>query len=233
MQNRLYKKSTLLLGIIVVVNIAAIVCLIVFRKYWLDYALVTMLGFVLFLFILSTLYSFYDLNADILYIKKCVRNGDVALAKITDGTFYRVIRNAKFKTYVLWKLELTVFDQDMNQFRATTIEKFSSHQQSIPTGYVFITYNEKKPKDILVIPNVIIQSIPEYAPLVQDYEKEVKPEYLNAFIREGLLIQTYKTSLKEEKEQKEKLAQEAKERKAYLEKQEKLAKQKAQEQKKK
>lgn len=218
MQNKLYKKSTIFLGITLLIDLALIIGILLTKKYWEGYRLLVMIGFVLITFILSTIYSFYDLNADILYIKKCVRNGDIALAKITNGTYYRVIRNAKFKTYILWKLELNLFDQEMNQIKTSTIEKFSKNQKEIPSGHVFVTYNEKRPKDILVVPSVILQSIPEYAPLVEDYEKAVKPTYLNAYIKDGLVIQTYASSIKEQNKEKERIAKEAQERKEWYDK---------------
>ena len=50
------------------------------------------------------------------------------------------------------------------------------------------------------IPNVIIASIPEYKVLVDDYEKSLKPKYLNAYINNGLILETYEDSLKAQKE---------------------------------
>ena len=79
----------------------------------------------------------------------------------------------------------------------TIIEKFSTHQTSIPSGHVYVTYQEDKPEDSLIIPNVIIGSIPEYKPLVDEYEKKIKPKYLNAYINKGLILQTYKDSIKQ------------------------------------
>jgi len=221
MQYKLYKKSTIFLGITLLINLLTIILLLKTKDYWYQQKFLVLIGFVIFFFILSTIYTYYDLNADAIYIKKCIRNGDVALAKINNGTYFKVIRNAKFKTFVLWNLDLTLYDQEMNAIKTITIEKFSPKQLSIPSGHVFVTYNEKHPNDILIIPNVILQSIPEYAPLVEDYEKALKPKYLNAFIRNGLLVQTYETSIKEQKDEKERIKKDALERRAWLEKREK------------
>ena len=57
---------------------------------------------------------------------------------------------------------------------------------------------EGKEDECLIIPNVILQSILEYKPLVDDYEKALKPKYLNAYINDGLILQTYEDSLKTE-----------------------------------
>ena len=201
MQLKIYKRSTILLGLVVLIDIISIVSLIMTRDKWADNKLPTIIAFVLFLFLLSTIYSYYDLNADKNMIKKAVANGDVALAKIKDGTFVRFGRDARLKNHVYWKLNVDLFDNDMKKFETTIIEKFSTHQTSIPKGFVYVTYVEGKEEDCLIIPNIIIQSIPEYKVLTDDYEKALKPKYLNAFIKDGLILQTYENSLKALKEE--------------------------------
>ena len=200
MQLKIYKKSTLLLGLVVLVDIISIVSLIMTRDKWANNKMPVIIAFVLFVFLLSLIYSYYDLNADKNMIKKAVANGDVALAKIKDGTFVRFGRDARLKNHVYWKLNVDLYDNDMKKFETTIIEKFSTHQTSIPKGYVYVTYIEGQADDALIIPNVILSSIPEYQPLVEDYEKALKPTYLNAYIRDGLMLETYQESLNKERE---------------------------------
>lgn len=200
MQLKIYKKSTLLLTIVLLVDILSIVALIMFREKWAAYKLETIIGFAALLFILATIYSSYDLHADQRMIRKAVSNGDVALAKINNGTFVRFARDARLRNHVYWKLDVEIFDNDMKKIDATIIEKFSTHQTQIPKGYVFVTYVEGNENDSLIIPNVIISSINEYQPLVEDYEKAIKPKYLNAYINDGLILKTFEESLKEKKE---------------------------------
>lgn len=200
MQLKIYKKSTLLLTIVLLADIISIVALIMFREKWATYKLETIIGFAALLFILATIYSSYDLHADQRMIRKAVSNGDVALAKINNGTFVRFARDARLRNHVYWKLDVEIFDNDMKKIDATIIEKFSTHQTQIPKGYVFVAYVEGKENDSLIIPNVIISSINEYQPLVEDYEKAIKPKYLNAYINDGLILKTFEESLKEQKE---------------------------------
>lgn len=200
MQLKLYKRSTLFLTLVVIADIISVVCLIMFKDRWINNKVPTIVAFVLFVFALSTIYSYYDLNADKNLIKKAVSNGDVALAKINGGTFVRFGRDARLKNHVYWKLDAEIFDNDMKKFDAKIIEKFSTHQTQIPKGYVYVTYVEGKEDDSLIIPNVIIASIPEYKVLVDDYEKAIKPKYLNAYINDGLILQNYEDSLKAQKE---------------------------------
>ena len=201
MQLKIYKKSTLLLGLVVLVDIISIVSLIMTRDKWANNKMPTIIAFVLFVFLLSLIYSYYDLNADKNMIKKSVANGDVALAKVKDGTFVRFGRDARLKNHVYWKLNVDLYDNDMKKFETTIIEKFSTHQTSIPKGFVYVTYVEGKEEDCLIIPNIIIQSIPEYKVLTDDYEKALKPKYLNAYVNDGLILQTYEDSLKAQKEE--------------------------------
>ena len=200
MQLKLYKRSTLFLTIVIIADLAAIAALILFKDKWIDNKVMTIAAFVLFVFALSVIYSYYDLNADRNLIRKAVSNGDVALAKINNGTFVRFGRDARLKNHVYWKLDVEIFDNDMKKIDATIIEKFSTHQTQIPKGYVYVTYVEGKENDSLIIPNVIIASIPEYKVLVDEYEKSLKPKYLNVYINDGLILQTFEETMKAQKQ---------------------------------
>ena len=197
MQLKLYKKSTILLFIVILIDILSVFFLLNYLKQDNAKVYIAVVTFILFMFLLYFAYSYYDLYADRNLIKKAVSNGDVALAKIKDGTFVRFARDSRLQNHVYWKLNVEIYDNDMKKIDTTIIEKFSTHQTSIPTGYVYVTYYEDRPEDSLIIPNVIIGSIPEYKPLVDEYEKKIKPKYLNAYINKGLILQTYKDSLKQ------------------------------------
>ena len=199
MQLKLYRKSTVFLSIVVICEILSILLLLKYREAWTANKIPVMVGFVAFLFVLTSLYTWYDLNADKRLIRKAVSNGDVALARIRDGSFVRFGRDAKLKNHVYWKLDAIIYDNDMVEHKASIIEKFSTHQTSIPKGDVYVTYVEGKTDDSLIIPNMIIASIPEYKVLTDDYEKQLKPKYLNAYINDGLILETYQESVNKEK----------------------------------
>ena len=195
MQLKLYKRSAFLLSLIVLIEVGSIVYMLTHPEIFKGRVLAIIFGFVALMFVLTAVYTAIDLNMDKNLIRKRVSNGDVALAKIKDGTFVRFARDARFKNHVFWKLNVDVYDNDMNKHETTIIEKFSPHQTSIPKGYVYVTYVEGQEEDCLIIPNVIISSIPEYKPLVDDYEKALKPKYLNAYINDGLILESYSDSL--------------------------------------
>ncbi|MDO4941158.1 MAG: hypothetical protein Q4E33_05660 [Erysipelotrichaceae bacterium] len=200
MQDKLYKRSTLLIGVILLINIGAIVWLFLNKDVWADKKTIVSVCFVLFMLASMLFYAYIDLNADRNYIRKAVRNGDVVMAKIKAGSFIRIARDARLRKHIYWKIDATLYDDDMNPHEITIVEKFATSQTSIPSGHVYITYDKNNLDNSLIIPNVIISSIPEYQFLVETYEKEIHPKYLNAYYRNGLVLQSYKDSIKEEKE---------------------------------
>jgi len=167
---------------------------------WVNNKYAVIFGFVIFALLSTMVFAYFDLNAGINYVRKAVRNGDVAMAKIKGGSFVRFARDARLKNYVYWKLDAELYDDDMKKHDISIIEKFSTHQTKIPTGFVYVTYDPNRLNDSLIIPNVIISSIPEYKNLVDTYEKEIKPTYLNAYYKNGLILQSYKDSIKEQNE---------------------------------
>lgn len=199
MQNKLYKRSSIILALVLALDIGAVIWLFSNKTLWVTNKYAVIFGFVLFILVTTMVFAYYDLNAGINMVKKAVKNGDVAIAKINGGTFERFARDVRLKNHVYWKLDATLYDDDFNPHDITIIEKFSTHQTKIPKGFVYVTYDPNKLNDCLIIPNVIIQSIPEYQFLVESYEKAVKPTYLNAYYKDGLIIQSYADSIKEQK----------------------------------
>lgn len=199
MQNKLYKRSSIILALVLALDIGAVIWLFSNKSLWIANKYAVIVGFVLFILLTTMIFAYYDLNAGINMVKKAVKNGDVAIAKINDGTFERFARDARLKNHVYWKLNATLYDDDFNPHEVTIVEKFSTHQTKIPTGFVYVTYDPNKLNDSLIIPNVIIQSIPEYQFLVESYEKAIKPTYLNAYYKDGLIVQSYADSIKEQK----------------------------------
>ena len=70
MQLKLYKRSTLLLTLVLIIDIIAIALLLTNRDAWASNPVPVIVGFVLLLFVLSMCYSYYDLNADKNIIRK-------------------------------------------------------------------------------------------------------------------------------------------------------------------
>lgn len=200
MQDKLYKRSSAILAIVIALNIGAIIWLFSNKNVWIGHKYGVICAFVAFALLSTMAFAYYDLNAGINYVRKAVKNGDVAMAKIIDGTFVRFARDARLHNHVYWKLNVELYDDDFKKIETTIIEKFSTHQTQIPKGHVYVTFDRNHLTNSLIIPNVIISSIPEYQYLVEQYEKAIKPTYLNAYYKDGLIIQSYKDSIREQKD---------------------------------
>lgn len=113
------------------------------------------------------------------------------------------MRDSSFTTYHLYEFEADVYDTDLNCTRRTFYEKMNEQTESIPNGTVYITFDETKPTQIFIIPNVMISHIPSLIPIVAAYEKskQIKIKYLDVYYNKGMVIKTFKESLKENKPQ--------------------------------
>ncbi len=200
MQLKLYKKSTLILFFVVIATLLCTVLLVSTRSKWGDNGLLILIIYIAAVSSISMAFAYYDTQTDKKIIKKMVTSGYVALAYAREGRFVRYIRDAKLNKFILWEIDITLYDQNMQAHNTTMIEKFNISQTSIPSGHFYVTYNPEKPDDILLIPNVLISSIGAYQPLAMEYERVVKPRYLNSFYRYGNCLQTYEQSLKEQRE---------------------------------
>jgi len=67
----------------------------------------------------------------------------------------------------------------------------------IPSGSVYVTYDESKPAQIFIIPNAMIGSLPNLMSTVQDYEKDTKIEvkYLDAHYNKGMVLKTFRDAM--------------------------------------
>ena len=201
MQQKLYRRCTIIIATLIVALIGGSVYLYINRELWADKKALVLVPMMIGIFVILAIYVWYETNCDKLIIRKMVNNNKIALAYIKSGGYVRVIRDSKLKNHVLWKLELTVYTQDGQTIETSTIEKFAPFQTSIPSGNVYVTYDENKPDHIFIIPNAVIGSYPELQPIVEAYEnnKKIKITYLNAYYDQGIVLKTFKETLKEGK----------------------------------
>ncbi|MDO4377830.1 MAG: hypothetical protein Q4C64_01595 [Erysipelotrichia bacterium] len=198
MQLKIFKKATAFLAIIIVFTLCFIIGLILYRDTLGEKIYTICIIYFIISIIVTFLYVDYDLHAAQRIVEKKVRNNQIALACITSGQVERSIRDSRFFKQVLWKLEIKVYDRNLNCFTTKCIEKFSIQQTKIPQGNVYVTYDPIKPDEIFIIPTIMIQMTPSLAPLVQKYENNLKINYLHCYYNHGLILQTYKEVLKEQ-----------------------------------
>ncbi|MBR0385915.1 MAG: hypothetical protein IJI05_05140 [Erysipelotrichaceae bacterium] len=172
------------------------------RDVWANHKELVFIPSIFLVFFFSWFVVWYDTNADRRIIEKMTGNGDIALAEIKSGSFVRFVRNDRMQQQVLWQLEITIYDQDMNSFDTTMIEKFATSQTSIPQGHVYVTYDPAKPDCLFIIPNVLLSAYPQLQETVVKYEsnKKIKLSYLNAFYNKGMILMTFRQTIKGKKE---------------------------------
>lgn len=157
-----------------------------------------------FLIIMGCFYGFkmFEANYDKRMIQKMVINGDIAIANIKNAKAIKYIKDTSFKSYHLWEITVEYYDKQFNKHEYTLIEKMNLLVKEIPNGTVYITHDENKPDQKFVVQNVMIGHVPTLQPIVQAYEnnKRIPIKYLNAYYRDGMIIETYKQSLKAKKD---------------------------------
>lgn len=151
------------------------------------------------------LFRFIENNWDKRTIQKMAIANLVAIGNIKDSKAFLTIKDSTGKSYNLWEITLNYIDQDLEQHECTFYEKLNSTLTSIPRGTVFITHDPSKPEQKFIIQNVIISHIPSLAPAVQKYEKNktFPIKYLNVYYNDGLIIESYKDSLKKAEAEKQ------------------------------
>lgn len=147
-------------------------------------------------------FKMFENNYDKRMIQKMVLNGDIALANIKSAKPIHLIRDSSFKNYHLWEIEIEFYDKQFKKHTDTIIDKMNVMLKEIPNGSVYITYNENKPERKFIIQNVMIGHVPTLQPIVAAYEnnKNIPIKYLNAYYRDGMIVETYKQSLRAQKE---------------------------------
>ena len=145
-------------------------------------------------FIFKTLENNWDKRM----MQKMAISGKIALASITAAKKLMTIKDSGNHRYNIWQFDVNYWDQDMQRREGVVIEKLNPTVTSLPLGNVFITNDEKKPLRRFIIQNVVIGNIPTLMPIVAKYEnnKALKIKYLNVYYRDGLVIETFKESLK-------------------------------------
>ena len=199
MQLKLFKRTTVFLIVLIAITAGVSLFLWTNKSLWETHSLAVYFGLMFFILIAYFAISYYETNADRNIIRKMVQNGEIALARINEGKFERFGRDSRFKKYVFWKLDVTIYDENLNQINTTMIEKFNIKQTKIPRGNVYVTYNKEKPDVLFIIPNALISVFPELQPKVEKYEKNIKTQYLNSYYNNGMLLETFKDSMKEAK----------------------------------
>jgi len=199
MQLKIYQKlNQILIGMIIVFLAIIIVIILNFSKLDSTLKIIVVIGF--FALTLLAFFGFktLEINWDRYLIQKMILNGQIGLAEITNTSPLYKIKDSSSKFYRLFQIDVVLKDLELNNIKLTFYEKFNINVRTIPTGNVYITYNPNKPNRLFIIPNGTIARFTNLAPIVSFYEKsKIKIKYLDVIEDNGLVIRTYKESLKQ------------------------------------
>lgn len=202
MQLKIYYKLNLILTALLLAVVAFGVIIAIKFESIQEYKEVIFVCY--FLITMGCFFGFkmFEANYDKRMIQKMVINGDIAIANIKDAKAIKYIKDTSFKSYHLWEIKVEYYDKQFNKHEYTLIEKMNLLVKEIPNGTVYITHDENKPDQKFIVQNVMIGHVPTLQPIVQAYEnnKRIPIKYLNAYYRDGMVVETYQQSMKAKKE---------------------------------
>jgi hypothetical protein len=134
-------------------------------------------------------------------IMRMAKDGKVALMNISGGKRLMPLRDTSLRTYWIYELEGELWNREHVPIRKSFQEKMNTDTDEIPQGFVYVTYDEQKPRQIFIIPNAMIGNLPNLMPLVADYEKDgkINIKYLDAHYNRGMVLKTFKKTISDYK----------------------------------
>lgn len=149
---------------------------------------------IIFLCIILLFHLFLSIlikNLENIIIFRMISKKQIALAQVKPGTFYRSYRDILFKTHEIYSFPAEIYTQDGKTMQVTIYEDVKKTDFSYLPGYLYVTYsgNEKK---IGIIPTFYIYLKPSLKEIVQKYEADCHPHYVEAIKHQGLSINSFK-----------------------------------------
>ena len=203
MQLKINQRLNQILIIMLLTNLPIIAYLVFFNYSLLQENLLTV-AIILFLYnsAWSLLFKMLEINWDKRMIQKMAINKQVAIANITKAEKYTALKDSSGHHYNIWQFNVIYWDQEMKAHEGVLFDKLNPSVEEVPLGTVYITFDPTKPLRKFILQNIIVGNIPSLQPLVTKYEnnKTINIKYLNVYYNKGLVIETFKQSLKASKE---------------------------------
>jgi len=158
-----------------------------------DFLLPYMVGCIILLMVFMFLFRYYEANWDKKVIIKMALNKKIALVNIESAERELHMRDSGFKSYWLYSFNGTLYPQSGAGIPIKFYEKMNSSAEQIPSGSVYVTYDEDKPSQIFIIPTDLLVNIPSLAEVTAAYEArdDIERRYLYAYYRQGMLLKRY------------------------------------------
>jgi len=153
--------------------------------------------FVVVSIILMTIYRWFEARWDKRVITRMAQDGKIALVNISGAKRIMPMRDTGFVSYWLYEFQSELYDNECNKIEKVFYEKMNRETNEIPSGSVYVTYDETKPGQVFIIPNVMISHMPHLAPIVKQYEedKTIRIKYLDVYYNKGIVIKNFKETV--------------------------------------
>jgi hypothetical protein len=166
-------------------------------RFYPEYESAHLLAFIIISVFLAVFYRYLEENWDKNHIQKMAKGGKIALFTIQSSKRLMVTRDTSFRAYLIYEIEGILYNKRHEALPKTIREKMNKDTTEIPSGSVYVTYDELKPAQIFIIPNAMIGSLPDLRKTVEDYEKDSKIDvnYLDAHYNRGMVLQTFRETI--------------------------------------
>ena len=142
---------------------------------------------------LSVFFRYLEANWDKRVITKMALDSKIALVNIKNAGRELPMRDSSLISYWLYRFEGELYPQNGAGKPVTFYEKMSGATKEIPNGSVYVTYDERKPAQIFIIPTDLLARIPALADVAAGYEKreDIKVKYLYAYYNRGMELKNF------------------------------------------
>lgn len=196
MRKKLINKIKLITAVFYGLIFGLLLCIYLFRDKIGDFKWIFIIVSCLLVLAGNYFINKYDDELDKSYIEKMVKENKIALARIDKAEMGNLITIPFKARYVLWQLNVTIFNEDGSSKKAVIVDQFAGSQINMPNGYIYVTYDGKE-DSMLVVPMGLIAMFPINQEKVMTYEKNIAGlKYLNVYYNKGICIETYEQTTK-------------------------------------
>ena len=130
-------------------------------------------------------------NLEKIVIFKMLDKKQIALAKIKSGSFYQTAGDLFFRKHEIYSFEAEIYTQNGETKNITIYEDVKNTTFPAFPMYVYVTYNGKNNK-IGIVPTFYISLKPKLKEIVQKYEEQYRPRYVEVLKHNGLTLKKFK-----------------------------------------
>lgn len=145
------------------------------------------LFFFLILIFNYTFIRFIEKNLEHYRIYKMLQKGQITLAYIKCGRFYKESRDSRFQKQFIYELEIEIITQDHKIIKRKIYECLLDSDLSSLPGHVYVTYSQKGSM-IGIVPTFLLNMTPSVEPIVRMYEDTYNVKYLAVMRKQGLAL---------------------------------------------